>query len=195
MGFLDLAQHVYQAQNGGASGGGISPGTPVTATGQSTPVAAQTSTGAPSGGIGSLRYNIADRVSAITAKDSPLMRQARTTGLQTANRRGLINSSIAGGAAESAAISAATPIASQEMQQEYGWDVNAANNAKDERTAILNTYAQLSGDMMNAQSQTLSNDKIPSATRTAVQNSISGTFRAGMDFMSNLYGAKIGWGG
>lgn len=60
---------------------------------------------------------VASRVAAITAGGSPLMTQARTSGMQAANRRGLGNSSMAAGAAEQAVIAAATPIASQDAQQ------------------------------------------------------------------------------
>lgn len=58
--------------------------------------------------------SVADNVAKITSQDSPLMQQAKTQGLQTANRRGLLNSSIAVGAAQNAVIQAATPIASQD---------------------------------------------------------------------------------
>jgi hypothetical protein len=60
---------------------------------------------------------VASRVAALTAEDSPLMKQARTSGLQLANARGVLNSSIAAGASEDAALRAATPIASQEAAQ------------------------------------------------------------------------------
>lgn len=51
------------------------------------------------------------------AQDSPLMTQARTQGLQQGNRRGLLNSSMAVGAAQDSAYRAALPIAQQEAQQ------------------------------------------------------------------------------
>lgn len=53
----------------------------------------------------------------LTSQDSPLMRQAQTSGLQMANRRGLLNSSMAVKAAEDAAYAAAVPVASQEAAQ------------------------------------------------------------------------------
>lgn len=61
--------------------------------------------------------SVASRVAAITSGGSPLMKQAATTGMQVANRRGLGNSSMAAGAAQQSVIAAATPIASQESQQ------------------------------------------------------------------------------
>jgi len=50
----------------------------------------------------------------IIADDSPLMQQARTRALQTANSRGLLNSSMAMTAADSAMYDAAMPIATQD---------------------------------------------------------------------------------
>lgn len=64
--------------------------------------------------------SVATRVTQITSKDSPLMRQAQGIGLATANRRGLLNSSMAVGAAQASTLAAAVPIASQDAQQTYG---------------------------------------------------------------------------
>lgn len=49
--------------------------------------------------------------------DSALMRNARTTGIETAAARGLHNSSIAAGAAQRAALDAAMPVAQMAMDQ------------------------------------------------------------------------------
>ncbi|PWE56762.1 hypothetical protein DEM27_10390 [Metarhizobium album] len=49
--------------------------------------------------------------------ESPLMRQATTAGLRTANRRGLLNSSIAASAVQDSAYTAAVPLASQNASQ------------------------------------------------------------------------------
>lgn len=51
------------------------------------------------------------------ASDSPLVKRARTGAAQAANRRGLLNSSMAVQAGEAAAIDAALPIAQQQAQQ------------------------------------------------------------------------------
>mgnify|MGYP003636497965 CR=1 FL=1 len=77
---------------------------------------------------------IAPRVAELTSQDSPLMRQARTSGMAMGNRRGLINSSMAVGAAEGAALGVATPIASQESQQKYGKNVQFMQNQQQDKT-------------------------------------------------------------
>lgn len=61
--------------------------------------------------------SVADRVTGLMSTNSPLMKQARTTGNQQANRRGLLSSTMGIQAAESEAYRAAIPIASQEAAQ------------------------------------------------------------------------------
>jgi len=61
--------------------------------------------------------SVATGVSNVLKKTSPLMKQAETTGLQLANKRGLLNSSMAVGAAQGEMIKAATPIAMQDAAQ------------------------------------------------------------------------------
>jgi hypothetical protein len=56
-------------------------------------------------------------VSRITQADSPLMRQARADGYAAANKRGLINSSMAVNAAQQSVLNAALPMAQQNAQQ------------------------------------------------------------------------------
>ena len=61
--------------------------------------------------------NVATRVSGLIAADSPFIQRAKTEARQAANRRGLLNTSIAIQAGEAAAQAAALPIASQEAAQ------------------------------------------------------------------------------
>lgn len=52
----------------------------------------------------------------LLSSDSPYLQAARTRGLQFANQRGLLNTSIAAGASEKSAIESALPIAQQDAQ-------------------------------------------------------------------------------
>lgn len=61
----------------------------------------------------------ANKLRDMLREDSPLMQQARTDGLKTANSRGLLNSSMAAGASQDAMIRAATPIAQQDASQAF----------------------------------------------------------------------------
>jgi hypothetical protein len=61
--------------------------------------------------------SVVKQVTGLMSQDSPLMTQAKTAGLQQANQRGLLNSSMAIGSAQDSAYRAALPIASQEAAQ------------------------------------------------------------------------------
>ena len=71
------------------------------------------------------RYNMTEdqtvegRLDGILAKNSPLMQRAATQGMQYANQRGLLNSTMAVGAAQGAMIDRATPIAQQDASQAW----------------------------------------------------------------------------
>jgi hypothetical protein len=61
--------------------------------------------------------SVAARLTGLLANGGTYLNTARAAGVRTAARRGLLNSSIAAGSGESAAIAAAAPIASQDSQQ------------------------------------------------------------------------------
>lgn len=106
------------AVGGPATGGGVSTGG-----GTSTGGATGGVSGAPSTGInlsqvqGTTPWTVQPnqtvqaQLQQIIASDSPLMQQARTRALQTANGRGLLNSTMSQTAADSAMYDAAFPIA------------------------------------------------------------------------------------
>lgn len=124
------ASQTSQAGAGGtASGGAPAVGGPATGGGVST--GGGTSTGGATGGVSgapSTGINLSQvqgttpwtvqpnqtvqaQLQQIIASDSPLMQQARTRALQTANGRGLLNSTMSQTAADSAMYDAAFPIA------------------------------------------------------------------------------------
>lgn len=61
--------------------------------------------------------SVIGQMNAITDSGSQYIQQAEAAGVRTAQRRGLINSSVAAGASRGAAINAAAPLAMQEAQQ------------------------------------------------------------------------------
>lgn len=85
------------------------------------------------------------------ATDSPLMQSARTGAMQTANDRGLLNSSIAAGSGEQAVINQALPIAEQDAQTNagFGGQVLTGNQAVNLQN-IQNANQQLMGTSSNA---------------------------------------------
>lgn len=80
------------------------------------------------------KETVSGQLDTLLSKDSPYMQQARAGAMQTANSRGLLNSSMAAGAGEDAAIKSALPIAA----------------------ADANTYSSVSGANQNATNVALS---------------------------------------
>jgi hypothetical protein len=62
---------------------------------------------------------VAGQVAKLTAQDSTLNQMARTEGLKAANRRGLLNSSMAVNASQDAVLQNVLPIASQDAAQAF----------------------------------------------------------------------------
>ena len=81
------------------------------------PLATTTETIAPPAAVTPTQWKadpastVEGRINSIIQQDSPLMQQAETRGLQRAAKSGLLNSSIAVGAAQGAVLDAAAPIA------------------------------------------------------------------------------------
>ena len=69
---------------------------------------------------------VSGQLNALLSKDSTYMQSARSNAMATANSRGLINSSIAAGAGEKAAIDSSLPIA----QQDATTNANANQSAQ-----------------------------------------------------------------
>ena len=81
----------------------------------------------------------------ITSQSSPLMEQAKAEGLKTANRRGLLNSSLAAGTSQAEVLKAATPIAQQDAQTEA---TRQMTDNTFRQSAGLNTQqAQINSDL------------------------------------------------
>ena len=145
---------------------------------------------------------VANKIAKLTLDNSDYMKSARTSGMQTANRRGLGNSSMAAKASQGAAIDRAAPIASQEAQQihqrnlaeheggiktdQLGMQLAAA-----EREAMANAIRDMSSQRFGAISNTLVNDKIPASARSAVQRSIDDQYQSAMNYLQRLYGVQF----
>ena len=145
---------------------------------------------------------VASRVAAITSGNSDLMKLARQQGIQSANRRGLGNSSMAVQAGQTAVLNAATPIAPQDAQAAASWQTNEANLAADwqktqaalaadQQKTMASALTDLTSQRFNALSNTLNNAEIPSATRAAVQSSINDQYTQGLDYLQKLYGVSF----
>lgn len=88
---------------------------------------------------------IVNRVTGLLSQNNPLIQQARAQGLQSSNRRGLLNSSMGVQAGQTAAYGAALPIASQESDQIHQRNLQGAEllGAKDRLNAQLATQKSI----------------------------------------------------
>lgn len=161
--------------------------------------------------------SVATQVAALTSQDSPLMRQAATRGAQVANRRGLLNSSLAAQSAQEAVIGAATPIASQDASQIAGKNLALLNNnasltqqreviasnerqqkdalAATDRANLLSAGIQSNGQYLDSFGQIAGNADIPAATRDAYLSSILEARKAPNALAKSIYGVDLNWSG
>jgi hypothetical protein len=102
---------------------------------------------------------VAGQVKDIIADNSPLMQQAETRALQKANSRGLLNSSLAVGAGQSALYDAATPMATQdaamhgkaaESNATSQNAVNSQNSQLETNVSLNNAATKNAADQFNA---------------------------------------------
>ncbi len=148
--------------------------------------------------------SVSDRLTKLTSTDSAFMRQATASGERAANRRGVLNSSIGIGAGISAALGAAAPIASQEAQQAHSGnmaamqdklsrDTTTAQIAAQDRANYASQMVNAGGNYNSAIANTLTNDKIPSATRNAAQADIAKQYRAQQESLAKIYNVPLTW--
>ena len=122
-------------------------GTPISVA-QSTPATQNTATTynpttgtAPQYTLNPATDTTSGQLNSVIDQNSPLMQRAKALGMQTANDRGMLNSSIAAGEAQNAVLAAATPIAQS----------NAAANLQTGLTNVqnANTMAQTNVQQQN----------------------------------------------
>ena len=96
---------------------------------------------------------VSGQLNKLLASDSPYIQSARATGLETANKRGLINSGAAAASSQKAAIDAAAPIAGQDASTYAASGLSAQNANQDlnaTRYNALTTSAVKSQETENA---------------------------------------------
>ena len=102
------------------------------------------------------KETVAGQMDTLLNAESPYLTRARTRAAQTANSRGLLNSSIAAGAGEAAAIDASLPIASQDASI-YGTASRdnqlATNQASQFGASETNTTTRQNAASMNQAGQ------------------------------------------
>lgn len=129
------------------------------------------------------------RLNGLLSQDSNYIKRARTGAAQTANRRGMLNSSMAAGAGEGAAIDRALPIAQQDaasfLKQQFinqGYSNDAAKYLADQSVQRENLEAGLDQDTNQFnQSNTLENQRL----NAAAENQSSSDFANATNVAAN----------
>ena len=127
------------------------------------------------------------------SQNNPLMQQAKTTALQSANSRGLANSSIAVGAGQTAAMNSMLPVAQQDAQVYASSDAanqSARNNQLQYNASNLQqTGIQNQNATNNMAQYNTSNQQQTNLTNTQAANNTS-QFNAGNQQQTNLTNAQ-----
>lgn len=109
------------------------------------------------------------RMEGLLAKDSNYMARARSSAVQSSEKRGLLNSSIAATAGEAAAIDAALPIAAQDAGQGHALALSEQEATQREGLLAQDIAGQsaIQSEGATQRSELLAQD---TAGRTAIQN-------------------------
>lgn len=159
--------------------------------------------------------SVTNRVTGLLAQNSPLMQQAKTRAKQSANRRGLLNSSMAVGAGQQATLNAALPIASQEANQAHAKNLAAQGHAQTkeiqsadisskEKIADMNVGAHdrqyASGFVAEVEkkygamfNEVLKNNNLSSAQRDKYYGHLATLRDSDMQLVEQLYGIDLDW--
>lgn len=133
-----------------------------------------------------------NNITGLIAADSPLMQQASARALQQANSRGLINSSMAVGAAQGAVLDRATPIAQADAAART--NVLNSNQANTQQTNVFNAGQQQDANKFNANLQTQNSQfNASEANKTGIVNASESNkiLSQLMDQQNKLYLADI----
>ena len=148
--------------------------------------------------------SVESRVADLTNSDSKLMQQAQTGAMQYANKRGLLNSSIAATAGQDAALRVAMPIASQEAAQAHQLNTQGKAIESSESIAAMNVSAH---DKQYLAAATADLQKTYAAMFTEIQknpdltaaqrNEYYGHAKSVMDtniqFLEQIYNVDLTW--
>jgi hypothetical protein len=150
--------------------------------------------------------SVANRVGQLQSQDSPLIRNAVAQGTRGANARGLQNSSIGIGAATAATLGTVVPIASQDAQQAFSnnnqfedrrqqRELTAAQIAAGDRANLANSISSAGSTFSQGIANTLTNSRIPAATRSAAQQDIARLYETQQaQFLALFGGTPLNWG-
>ena len=169
----------------------------------------------PDQGSGLASPSVSERVRALVSSESPLMRLAKTQGLQAANQRGLLNSSMAIQASQDAMLRQAVPIASQEANLDFNERLNLSRQqfererqnvriAAEQRIAAMNlrgSFQQsamslaesIEGRYMQAINAVNQNTNLPAEQRQQMLDLAARLRDSSYRLMQQIYGIELRW--
>jgi hypothetical protein len=121
--------------------------------------------------------SVSDELEKVLSDDSPYIQRARTSADLKSNARGLLNSSVAIGAGESAAIDAALPIAQGNVNVGM-FNVDQSNKAKAQSVDARNQASAFLANAQNAASQFTSGEENKTAMFAVEQANLAARFAA-----------------
>lgn len=148
--------------------------------------------------------SVSNKLTGLISQNSPLMDQAKTTGMKLANRRGLQNSTMATGAATNEMIKAALPIASQEATQTHqknlaGMDIKSKedialmNVAAHDRQFLVSAMTELQKKYGALFSDISKNNDLSAATRNSYYEHASALRDTDLNLLETIYGVDLDW--
>lgn len=148
--------------------------------------------------------SVQNQMKGLMQKDNPYMQTARTSGMQTANRRGLANSSMGTQAGEMAAIQSALPIASQDAKQIADKNMMKMDATSKEDIAMMNVAAhdreKSMAGIANAENAYASmfstignNQDLPAAVRDKYLSHIGAIRDSSINMVEQMYGIDLDW--
>ncbi|TDX29095.1 hypothetical protein DFO67_108139 [Modicisalibacter xianhensis] len=127
------------------------------------------------------------QLNSILKSNSPLMKRAATQGKQYANKRGLLNSSMAAGATQGAMIDAATPIAQQDAGALQDLNKLQASSAANAWGVMANNVTDIVAQGMEGIANINANSDISASNKTKMINQIKSMRDSDISFQQNLY--------
>lgn len=127
------------------------------------------------------------QLNSMLSSNSPLMKRAATQGKQFANQRGLLNSSMAAGAAQGAMIDAAMPAAQQDAGYNQDLGRLGATSAANAWGVMANNITDIVAQGMEGIANIQANPDISQADKTKMINQITRMRDTDINFQRDLY--------
>lgn len=128
---------------------------------------------------------VASQLSGLLASDSPYLEQARQSGIDDANGRGLLNSGISSGNVERAAIQSSLPIAAQDAATSAGLQTTNLNNLNQILATRMNNTASMhnAADAAGASEYATSTGLLNNREQRSYEGDQAGVNRSFADYM------------